>query len=171
MADPSAAGPHGSRRLVRRLRPPAGLVAHQLRRHRQIPGHSRASLGFLIADETHKLKNPRAKRTQLVFGGDEHRAITVHKALLLTGTPMVNHVHDLFTQLHYIDPDTWPSLDRFIHDHYNPGYLRVSADQVIGTPRNLPLLRHQLRMVMMRHPSRCCSCRRRRVSGPGPHRQ
>jgi SNF2 family DNA or RNA helicase len=107
---------------------------------------------FLVIDESHKLKNPRAKRTQLVLGGDEHRAVTARKALLLTGTPMVNYVHDLFTQLHYIDPDTWPSLDRFICDHYEPGYIRVSADQVIGKARNLIWLRHQLRKVMIRRP-------------------
>ncbi|MFZ2081511.1 MAG: SNF2-related protein [Xanthobacteraceae bacterium] len=55
---------------------------------------------LLILDESHKLKNPDAIRTQHVFGSNTIVPIPAEKALLLTGTPMINYVHDLYTQLH-----------------------------------------------------------------------
>ena len=68
----------------------------------------------MILDESHKLKNPEASRTQHVFGSDTIAPIAAQKALLLTGTPMANYVHDLYTQLNYLDPGTWPSFKQFV---------------------------------------------------------
>jgi SNF2 family DNA or RNA helicase len=65
---------------------------------------------LLIVDESHKLKNPEAIRTQQLFGGDVIPSVAADKVLLLTGTPMVNHVHDLYTQLHFLDSAMWPSF-------------------------------------------------------------
>ena len=107
---------------------------------------------FLIIDESHKLKNPDAIRTQNVFGTDTIAPIPAEKALLLTGTPMVNYVHDLYTQLHYLDPGTWPSLQQFVAHQYFPGYKFISPSQIIGTERNLEPLRRQLTTVMIRRP-------------------
>ena len=69
---------------------------------------------LVILDESHKLKNPEASRTQHVFGSDTIAPIAAQKALLLTGTPMANYVHDLYTQLNYLDPGTWPSFKQFV---------------------------------------------------------
>ncbi len=106
----------------------------------------------LIADESHKLKNPAAVRTQHVFGSSTIAPIEAEKALLLTGTPMINYVHDLYTQLHYLDPGMWPSLEQFVEDQYFPGYKIISPAQIIGTERNLERLRGQLTTVMVRRP-------------------
>ena len=57
---------------------------------------------LLIIDESHKLKNPDAIRTQHVFGGNTVGPIPAEKVLLLTGTPMVNYIYDLYPQLHYL---------------------------------------------------------------------
>ena len=53
---------------------------------------------LLILDKSHKLKNPEAIRTQQVFGSDTIAPILAEKVLLLTGTPMINYVHDLYTR-------------------------------------------------------------------------
>jgi SNF2 family DNA or RNA helicase len=107
---------------------------------------------LLILDESHKLKNLRAIRTQHVFGSNTIAPIPAEKALLLTGTPMINYVHDLYTQLHCLDPATWPSFDQFAADHYFPGYKIISPSQVVGDERNLGQLRRQLQSVMIRRP-------------------
>jgi SWI/SNF-related matrix-associated actin-dependent regulator of chromatin subfamily A-like protein 1 len=107
---------------------------------------------LLIVDESHKLKNPEAIRTQQVFGSDTIAPIPAEKALLLTGTPMVNYVCDIYTQLHYLDPVLWPSFEQFVADHYFPGYKIITPSQIVGTERNLEQLRRQLKTVMIRRP-------------------
>lgn len=107
---------------------------------------------LLILDESHKLKNLEAIRTQLVFGSDAIASIPAEKVLLLTGTPMINYVHDLYTQLHCLDPAMWPSFEQFVADQYFPGYKIISPSQVIGTERNLERLRRRLTAVMIRRP-------------------
>ena len=107
---------------------------------------------LLILDESHKLKNPEAIRTQHVFGSDTIAPIPAEKALLLTGTPMINYVHDLYTQLHCLDPAMWPSFEQFVADQYFPGYKIIAPSQVVGTERNLERLRRQLTDVMIRRP-------------------
>jgi SWI/SNF-related matrix-associated actin-dependent regulator of chromatin subfamily A-like protein 1 len=105
---------------------------------------------LLILDESHKLKNPEAIRTQHVFGSDTIAPILAEKALLLTGTPMINYVHDLYTQLHCLDPAIWSSFEQFVADQYFPGYKIIAPSQVVGDERNLGQLRRQLQSVMIR---------------------
>jgi SWI/SNF-related matrix-associated actin-dependent regulator 1 of chromatin subfamily A len=107
---------------------------------------------LLILDESHKLKNPEALRTQNVFGSATIAPIEAEKTLLLTGTPMVNYVHDLFTQLHYLDSAMWPSFEQFVADQYFPGYKIITPSQVVGDERSLERLRRQLQSVMIRRP-------------------
>jgi SWI/SNF-related matrix-associated actin-dependent regulator of chromatin subfamily A-like protein 1 len=107
---------------------------------------------LLIIDESHKVKNPEAIRTQQLFGSDVIPAVAAEKVLLLTGTPIVNYVHDLYTQLHFLDSAMWPSFPGFVADHYFPGYRIISPSQVIGDVRNLQMLRRQLTAIMIRRP-------------------
>ena len=107
---------------------------------------------LLILDESHKLKNPEAIRTQHVFGGDTIAPILAETVLLLTGTPMINYVHDLYTQLHFLDPAMWPSFEQFVADQYFPGYKIITPSQIVGDERNLEQLRRQLTAVMIRRP-------------------
>ena len=107
---------------------------------------------LLILDESHKLKNPEAIRTQQVFGSDTIAPIPAEKSLLLTGTPMINYVHDLYTQLHCLDPVMWPSFEQFVADQYFPGYKIIAPSQIVGVERNLERLRRQLPAVMIRRP-------------------
>ena len=107
---------------------------------------------LLILDESHKLKNLEAIRTQHVFGSDTIAPIPAEKVLLLTGTPMINYVHYFYTQLHCLDPAMWPSFEQFVADQYFPGYKIIAPSQVVGTERNLERLGRQLTDVMIRRP-------------------
>ncbi len=107
---------------------------------------------LMILDESHKLKNPEAMRTQHAFGSDTIAPIPAEKVLLLTGTPMINYVHDLYTQLHCLELALWPSFEQFVANHYFPGYKIIGSAQVVGEERNLEQLRRQLTSVMIRRP-------------------
>lgn len=79
---------------------------------------------LLIADESHYCKNPKARRTQMVFGKEltaKQRAngdtpvpgITAKKRLLLTGTPIANKPVELWPLIHYLDPGTWGNFFKY----------------------------------------------------------
>jgi SWI/SNF-related matrix-associated actin-dependent regulator 1 of chromatin subfamily A len=61
---------------------------------------------LLIIDESHKVKNPKAQRTQHLLGDTKNgiEPIEAHRKLFLTGTPIVNRPLELWTLLHAIDP-------------------------------------------------------------------
>jgi SWI/SNF-related matrix-associated actin-dependent regulator 1 of chromatin subfamily A len=65
---------------------------------------------MLIVDEFHKVKNPKAKRTQFLFGKtakeekDRIAPITAKRRLLMSGSPIVNRPIELWPALQAIDP-------------------------------------------------------------------
>lgn len=67
------------------------------------------AIGFdvMIIDEAHAIKNPNAKRTKAVLDTYSHRTF------VLTGTPMLNRITELFPLLHRIDPKAFPNMGAF----------------------------------------------------------
>lgn len=61
----------------------------------------------VIFDEAHYLKNPRAKRTKACL------SLYSRRSFMLTGTPMLNHVDELWSLLHRIDPEAFRSYWSF----------------------------------------------------------
>src|SRR5215203_180333 len=65
---------------------------------------------LLIVDEVHKVKNPKAQRTQFLLGKWDKdpakviKPITAKRRLFMTGTPIVNRPVELWPILHAIDP-------------------------------------------------------------------
>lgn len=64
----------------------------------------------VIADEIHRSKDPKAKQTRALWAATGDADIR----FALTGTPMANNVLDLWTILHWISPEEWPSKTRWI---------------------------------------------------------
>lgn len=62
---------------------------------------------MLICDEAHALKNPDAQRTMAVH------ALRRGRVGLLTGTPILNTVDELWSLLHMIDSKRWSDPQRF----------------------------------------------------------
>lgn len=81
------------------------------------------NFGFktVIVDEIHRLKEPKSKVTRACWAVG-HDASVKHR-YGLTGTPIANHVGDLWSIMHFIEPDEWPSkskvLDRYALQSWN----------------------------------------------------
>ena len=100
-------------------------------------------IGFdiVIYDEAHYLKNPQAKRTKAC-----HR-LRGSRYFLLTGTPMLNQVHELWSLLHLIDPVGYPKFWTFKNRYCVFGGFQDK--QVVGVKNEKELL-ERLNSVMIR---------------------
>lgn len=94
-----------------------------------------------IFDEAHYLKNPKAKRTKAAV------ALKFRRVFLLTGTPMLNQVDELWTLLHMIDPRRYPKFWAFVNRYAVFGGYQ--SKQIIGV-KNERELTESLQDVMMR---------------------
>ncbi|MGE0342528.1 MAG: DEAD/DEAH box helicase [Porticoccaceae bacterium] len=118
----------------------------------------------VVVDECHLVKNRKSKRTKAVLAltnGIQHRC-------LLTGSPILNNVDDLWTLLHMIDPQGAPSywtyrnryvkLSSFKLDRMDPktGKMRkVTINTVVGV-KNEAELHQKLKLVMLRREKSEC---------------
>ena len=79
------------------------------------------SPGLVICDESHYLKNSRARRTKSILPYIK----CARRAFLLSGTPALSRPYELFTQLNALNSDVWPD-DKAFFDRYckqnNRGY-------------------------------------------------
>ncbi|MCU7833855.1 MAG: DEAD/DEAH box helicase [gamma proteobacterium symbiont of Taylorina sp.] len=69
--------------------------------------HSEQDYHFVILDEAQNIKNARSKRSQVIFKlKSQHR-------LCLTGTPMENHLGELWSLFHFLMPGFLGAQERF----------------------------------------------------------
>ena len=66
----------------------------------------------IICDESHRIKNPQAQVTKAI------KQLPSIRRVALTGTPVLNHPDDLWSQLHFLDPEIagrnyWNFVNRF----------------------------------------------------------
>jgi len=102
---------------------------------------NRMKFHVIIWDEAHYLKNHKAKRTQA-----SHKLKSDRK-LLLTGTPMLNQVDELWSLLHMIDPAGYPNYWNFRNRYCVFGGFQDK--QIIGV-KNVKELQERLKSVMIR---------------------
>lgn len=100
-------------------------------------------IGFDVAifDEAHFLKNPKAKRTKSCL------SVYSRRSFMLTGTPMLNHVDELWSLLHRVDPAGYPKYWTFLNRYAVFGGYKDK--QIIGV-KNEKELTERLQGVMLR---------------------
>ncbi len=84
---------------------------------------------YLICDEAHYLKNPDAKRTQVVFGYRFKKKegltdlppVTAKFKALLTGTPICNRPKELYPLINFLDPINWSSWWKYAARYCDAG--------------------------------------------------
>lgn len=78
-----------------------------------------------IFDEAHYMKNPDSKRTKAAL------ALPSERSFLLTGTPLLNTVSELWALLHRIDPQRFPKYWTFVNRYCVFGGFE--GRQIVGT--------------------------------------
>ncbi|ANA87292.1 DNA helicase [Gordonia phage Gibbles] len=99
------------------------------------------SWDMVIFDEAHMIKNHRAKRTQAAL------KLSTRRSILLTGSPILNHVNDLWSLLKRIAPNEIENYYAFLQRYATyGGYM----DKQITGIKNEAELRARLQDVMVR---------------------
>lgn len=96
---------------------------------------------IVICDEAHAIKSPKAKRTKAIQGIDASRFF------LLTGSPMLNQVNDLWSLLYRINPSLFPKFYGFCHRYCVMGGYQ--GKQIVGVKHHRELA-DKLHGVMLR---------------------
>lgn len=73
----------------------------------------------LVADESHKLKNLKAKVTQAVLDADKGLWLDAKYHICLSGTPCTNDVADLFSLCNAFDCEAFPNYWAFVNTFCN----------------------------------------------------
>lgn len=96
---------------------------------------------IIIWDEAHYLKNPASKRTKASL------RLVSGRSFLLTGSPLLNQVNELFTILHRINPDEFPTYRQFVNRYCMFGGFKNK--QIVGVKNKLELMT-KIEQVMIR---------------------
>lgn len=64
----------------------------------------------VVADEIHRSKDPKSKQTRALWSATGDADIR----FALTGTPIANNVVDLWSILHWVSPEEWPTKTKWI---------------------------------------------------------
>ena len=74
----------------------------------------KCSFGGVILDEAQNIKNPNTKQSQAV------RTILADYRMALTGTPVENHVGDLWSIMDFLNPDFLGTQEQFKRSFFVP---------------------------------------------------
>lgn len=82
----------------------------------------------VIADEAHHALKPKAKQTRALWAIGE----TSEFKLPLTGTPIAGSPEDLWSLLHFVDAEEWPSRTKYIDRYCLTSWNTFGGIEVIG---------------------------------------
>jgi SNF2 family DNA or RNA helicase len=94
-----------------------------------------------IYDEAHYLKNPKSQRTKACLD------LNARRSAMLSGTPMLNHVNELWPLLHKVNPQQYPRYWGFVNRYCVFGGWKDK--QIVGV-KNERELTDKLQSVMLR---------------------
>lgn len=83
----------------------------------------------IVVDEAHRMKDPKAKQTRSIWAlrTDETRF-----RFALTGTAIADAPHDLWSSLHFIEPESFPSRNRYIDRYCSTSFNLFGGMTITG---------------------------------------
>lgn len=85
----------------------------------------------VIADEAHRLQDPKAKQTRALWAlGDDVPADGMRIAA--TGTPLPNHLGNLWSTMRFCDAREWPSKSAFIDRYAMQSWSPFGFNEIAG---------------------------------------
>jgi SNF2 family DNA or RNA helicase len=108
----------------------------------------------VIADEIHRSKDPKSKQTRALWSATGNARFR----FALTGTPIANNVVDLWSILHWLNPEEWPSKTRWIDRMVDTMMNAFGGMMVLGVKPHMsqefyssinPRMRRMLKKVVL----------------------
>ncbi len=99
--------------------------------------------GILLVDEAHNIKNKDAIRTKAVT----ELAHFAKRVILMTGTPILNRIEELYTLLNAIDPKRWGDYANFVFRYCDAQMTKFGLD--VGGASNVEELHDLIREQLM----------------------
>jgi SNF2 family DNA or RNA helicase len=87
----------------------------------------------VVADEIHRSKDPKSKQSRALWAATGKADIR----FALTGTPIANNVVDLWSILHWISPEDWPSKTKWIDRMVDTMLNAFGGMMVIGVKSHM----------------------------------
>lgn len=115
---------------------------------------NRIDFNAVIADEIHRSKEPKSKQSRALWAATGDAEIR----FALTGTPIANDVLDLWSILHWIAPEEWPSKTRWIDRMVDTMLNAFGGMMVLGVKPHMqaefdqtlhPRMRRMLKSVVL----------------------
>lgn len=82
----------------------------------------------VVADEIHRSKDPKSKQTRALWAATGDADIR----FALTGTPIANDVVDMWSILHWLSPEDWPTKTKWIDRYIDTMLNAFGGMMVIG---------------------------------------
>jgi SNF2 family DNA or RNA helicase len=110
----------------------------------------------VVADEIHRSKDPKSKQSRALWSATGNAQIR----FALTGTPIANNVVDLWSILHWLSPQDWPSKTKWIDRMIDIMLNAFGGMMVIGVKPTMqdefyksvnPVMRRMLKKVVLPH--------------------
>lgn len=86
----------------------------------------------MVIDEAHKIKNESSQISQKV------RALSNECKLLLTGTPLQNNLHELWSLMNFLIPEVFKSAEPF--DNWNNSTPSESESKEETEKKNIKMI-------------------------------
>lgn len=99
-------------------------------------------LRTVVADEAHRMFDPHSKWTRATWAVGHGPSVVYRWPL--TGTPMANAPDDLWSILHFIDPNEWPTRTQYIDRYCLKSWNMWGGLEVIGIRPDTMLEFHQM---------------------------
>jgi SNF2 family DNA or RNA helicase len=108
----------------------------------------------VVADEIHRSKEPKSKQSRALWAATGDAPIR----FALTGTPIANNVLDLWSILHWLAPEEWPSKTRWIDRMIDTMMNAFGGMMVLGVKPHMqpefdatlnPRMRRMLKSVVL----------------------
>ena len=93
------------------------------------------SFKSVVADEIHRSKEPKSKQSRALWAATGDADIR----FALTGTPIANDVLDLWSILHWLAPEEWPSKTRWIDRMVDTMLNAFGGMMVLGVKPHMPV--------------------------------
>lgn len=88
------------------------------------------NLKVIVLDEAHRVKNPSAQQTRAIWHVMHQASVKYRWAL--TGTPIANHPGDLWSIMHAVAPEDFPTKSQFVERYCLAAWNAFGKLDIIG---------------------------------------